>query len=430
MIGRRLLIALNGIEGSIMNVRKLSLGAFGLGKMVRQFESDAVLDVRVIAWNEQEGVLLSEIIRYIPEKFPNMEVPESLNTILQKVVEVKFKNIDTLKLMKLAAGNRESKLTVPSVFRDNFISELFEPYLIQEEEETSEDSPEISTHIPVERILPLKYHKQKLSIAIKDLRFIFGGVAFDFYFKPKGCMIEVKIYNDIIREEFDAVKNYFRKLLNTKHIQVFLEIEHKGDEILNIEALSPEISRICAEDIEQIKFEFVQEVRKTKFFGETDKSMFTPEEMYEYFDDFGRKSKGFFEDASQLFDHLLGIKNAKHYKHLGYLSSLHAHDVMKLRFVITPLSFIFLVKGKIRYHFIWETLDSEEATWIWHSGSTREELRRTLANIEDILNVVKVQGKIAYINSNEDMFRRIIHDYSDLIEGFVKWKYELDRILV
>ena len=90
---------------------------------------------------------------------------------------------------------------------------------------------------------------------------------------------------------------------------------------------------------------------------------------------------------------------------------------------------IFLIKGKKQHHFVWETLDTEEATWVWHSGTTREDLKRTLSKIEDILNVVKIQGKIAYINSNNDEFRRIIHDYSDITEGFVKWKYLLDSML-
>jgi len=52
-----------------------------------------------------------------------------------------------------------------------------------------------------------------------------------------------------------------------------------------------------------------------------------------------------------------------------------------------------------------------------------------LRKIEDILNVIKVQGKIAYLNANEDSFQRIRHDYSELIDGFIKWKGELENYL-
>jgi len=218
--------------------------------------------------------------------------------------------------------------------------------------------------------------------------------------------------------------------LKTKQIQVFLEIAYRGDEIETIEAQSPEISKIKREDIESVRFEFVNDIRKAKFFSDIDKNLFTPEEFCNSFDEMKKATSLFYNDPSALFSDLLGIKDAKHYKHLSYLSSLHAHDMMKLRFVLKPVSFIFLVKGNTRFHFVWETLDTEEATWVWHSGKSREELKRTLAKIEDVINVVKVQGKLAYINTSDDMFRRIIHDYSDIVEGFVKWKYELDSVLV
>jgi hypothetical protein len=58
-----------------------------------------------------------------------------------------------------------------------------------------------------------------------------------------------------------------------------------------------------------------------------------------------------------------------------------------------------------------------------------QELKNSLRKIEDIINVIKVQGKTAYINSNDDQFRRIYHDYSEIVDGFVKWKGELESVL-
>jgi hypothetical protein len=154
--------------------------------------------------------------------------------------------------------------------------------------------------------------------------------------------------------------------------------------------------------------------------------------MEEYFDALTGeqfKSNTFYSNEKDLLDDLLQITDTKHYKNLRYLSDIHAHHIMKLRFVIKPFSFIFLVPGDKKYHIVWETLDSEEATYVWHADKDLKVLKSTLQKIEDIINVIKVQGKIAYINTSEDPFRRVFHDYSDLKDGFVKWKAELESIL-
>ena len=53
-----------------------------------------------------------------------------------------------------------------------------------------------------------------------------------------------------------------------------------------------------------------------------------------------------------------------------------------------------------------------------------------IKKIEDIINSIKEDGKIAYIYSNEDDFRRIYHDYSKKADGFIKWKGELESYLL
>jgi len=108
------------------------------------------------------------------------------------------------------------------------------------------------------------------------------------------------------------------------------------------------------------------------------------------------------------------------------LSSRHAHTLLKLRFAHKPISFLFLIEGDRSYPLIWETLDTREATYIWHIDKSLEQLKISLRHIEDIINIIKVQGKTAYLNSADELFRRIYHDYSELVDGFVKWKGELE----
>lgn len=71
-------------------------------------------------------------------------------------------------------------------------------------------------------------------------------------------------------------------------------------------------------------------------------------------------------DEYALLDQLLKVESARHFLQLRHLASLHEASILKLRFVLHPFSFFFLVSGERQYHIIWETLDTEEATYIWH----------------------------------------------------------------
>ncbi len=103
---------------------------------------------------------------------------------------------------------------------------------------------------------------------------------------------------------------------------------------------------------------------------------------------------------------------------------------LKLRFVIKPFSFIFLSKGQTKFHIIWETLDTEEATYIWHTEKNIASLKLKLKQIDLILNTIKVQGKTVYLNERPGDFSTITHDYKSLSDGFIKWKADIDQRLV
>jgi hypothetical protein len=118
------------------------------------------------------------------------------------------------------------------------------------------------------------------------------------------------------------------------------------------------------------------------------------------------EGKKLFLSEAALFDDILNIKNSKHYLQLKYLSSKHEASVLKLRFVLQPFSFLFLLTGEKKYHIIWETLDSEEATYIWHANRTRESLRITLAEIEAILKYIKQNGRQAFLEKESNNFSK------------------------
>ena len=113
--------------------------------------------------------------------------------------------------------------------------------------------------------------------------------------------------------------------------------------------------------IDSVRFEFVKrEIFKGKGLAKDDQSIHTMEDLLSSCDE----GKKLFSSEAALFNDILNIKNSKHYLQLKHLSSKHETSVLKLRFVLQPFSFLFLLAGERKYHIIWETLDSEEATYI------------------------------------------------------------------
>lgn len=267
------------------------------------------------------------------------------------------------------------------------------------------------------------------SVPIKDVLFHDGFVSFVRKFNNITKPIEITIQNEDIRVEYDAIKNYFANILKVKKIQVFVEAEITVDSIKILKSKSPEIAKINTSLIENIKFEFVKATFKKILPKDTETNLFTMDEYFEHFTEEKKKETPFYTSDKELLEDLLKITNTKHYKHLRFLSSKHSHSIMKLRFVHKPLSFIFLIAGDRNFHIIWETLNTKEATYIWHIDKNIQLLKTTLQKISNVIGEIRVNGKNAYINNTDEPFRRIYHDYSEQVDGFQKWRNELDSFL-
>lgn len=390
--------------------KPLTLEQVGLPEIAKSFKAPAFWIFRVLNYKEDEQKLFCEVLSYQVGDTDFSVNQKTLADKLRAIETVTFRSIDTSGLLRtLASTTPISVLPVKE-------TPVFRQEIRQKDTQTAKREP-------IKRTIT-----ETFFIPLKNVQFKLGGVSFEKKFKDCNKTIELNISNYDIREEFDAVKNYFANVLNTRKIQVTAIIEITDNEVTSVIAKSPEIDKIDKQLIDNVKFEFVKATKK-KVTVEVDKSLFT---MEEYFDTFGEenfKSNAFYSDEKELFEDLLKITNTKHYKHLRFLSSKHSHQTMKLRFIHKPFSFIFLIAGDRNYHLIWETLDTEEATYVWHINNNLQALKTALRKIEDIINIIKVQGKTAYINSNDDSFRRIYHDYSELVDGFVKWKGELESIL-
>lgn len=268
--------------------------------------------------------------------------------------------------------------------------------------------------------------EQTFSVPIRNLHFHFGGVSCKKLVKELNKSVGITIINYDIREEFDAVKEYFSNVLGTASVQIRVRIEAKDGLPVKIEAHSPEIENINQNLIETVRFDYIKDAVKKKVKIETETNLLTMEEFIGALSDKKLNPSALYENEKELADDLLAITGTKHYQHLRYLSSKHAHHIMRLRFVLKPFSFLFLLEGAERYHLIWETLDTEEATYVWPVEKEVVKLKLALKKIEDIIQLVKVQGRTAYLSSSGETYRRVFHHYKDGVKGFVKWKGELE----
>jgi hypothetical protein len=388
----------------------LSFEHLDLPPIAKSFKSPACWTIKVLNYDDQQKKIFAEILSYEVGETRFSPAQLLLADKLKGIRQIKFRSIDTTGLLKTMAGTTAYK-KIPKP----------EAYVYRDEEM-------IPAALPVVREPVMETIKETFPVPVKDLRFKLGGVSFEKKIKGFHRPIEFTVVNYELREEFDAIKDYFENVLKTKKIRVTVSVETKDHELVNVLAKSPEIDRIDRQLIDTVKFEFVKTAKK-KIATDIDKSLFTMDEFFDSYGDERFRANVFYNDEKELFEDLLQITGTKHYRQLRLLSGLHCHGVMKLRFILKPFSFLFLVEGEKNYHLIWETLDTEEATYIWHIEKNLPVLKMTLQKIEDIIHVIKVQGKTAYLNTTGDPFRRIFHDYSNLVDGFLKWKGELESVL-
>jgi hypothetical protein len=410
MTGQEFKILFKQDKAYLTSDRPLTLSQAGLPEIAQTFKAKAFWTIRILNYREAEQKLFCEVLSYNVGESDFPPNQKALSDKLQNIRNITFRSIDTGGLLRTLSST--TALSVRPVIEA--------PVCRQEHRQ--------------ERLIPIGLDSVKRTVTetffvpLKNVRFKLGGVSFDKKLKDYNKTFEFTIDNYDIREEFDAVKNYFANVLNTKKIQVTAIIELTNNEVTSKSAKSPEIDKINQQLIDNVKFEFVKATKK-KVTVEIDKNLFTMEEYFETFGEENFKSNTFYNDEKELFEDLLKITSTKHYKHLRFLSSKHRHQIMKLRFIHKPFSFIFLIEGDRNYHLIWETLDTEEATYLWHIDKNLQALKNSLRKIEAIINVIKVQGKTSYISATEDQFRRIYHDYSEVVDGFVKWKGELESVL-
>lgn len=142
-----------------------------------------------------------------------------------------------------------------------------------------------------------------------------------------------------------------------------------------------------------------------------------------------QNNQSVYNSEEDLLNDILKNNSVKHFKQIKFLATNHKNSLMKLRFVLSPFSFVFLLSGIDNYHLILETLDTEEATYIWHFERNIRTLAQNIKTVDKDLNMIRNNGRKCFLENKPKNFSRIVHDYSDERKGFVLWKSALEERL-
>lgn len=403
MKGLDLIIKFDGKFAYLTDIKVLPLHQLGLPNIVKRrgFKTNTIWELKILKYIPSDKRIFVRITSYL-SKNTLFSINQSSNQDLQKIEKISFEDINTGMLIpalkpKVSTPtlNAQPPVTEVQTLEENILSEK---HFIEE-----------SFHIP-----------------FKQMQFKDGHVLFEKqipgYWKP----IQFKIGNEHILEAFDAIKDYFAKVYKTKKVRVKAVVEIFKGEATVIEVHSKEIQRIDGFLIEQVRAAIIRSFVKKK--NKDDQHFYTSDEFFSNFSGGKIQTDTFYDSEMAFLEELMKIQNAKHYHNLSYLAEKHAHTIMKLRFVFNPMSFIFLIEGKDLYHIIWETLKTEEATYIWQVEKDIGKLKAKAREVNEIINSVKTHGKLAYIRSEENNSIRVFHDYSDNVAGFKKWKQAMEAL--
>ena len=196
-----------------------------------------------------------------------------------------------------------------------------------------------------------------IKVPIDQLDFRYGTIEFIHKSSklPKNLVFEIE--NDYIRPDFEVLKPYFAKVLGSKTVEVTVSVEFENGILVAQLATSKDLEKINQEILESVRFRFVEK----SFFGKKpkieDKSDISQNE---------NEIQKFYPSEHELLEDILSKKDVKHSRQLRYLADNHDRSMLKLRFVLHPFSFVFLLSGNNQIHVVLETLDTEVDSYIFN----------------------------------------------------------------
>lgn len=407
--------------------------------------ADIFWKVELLDYSPDTKCLKIKVVDYSANDITNYDGHESI----KEVKQISFERLDWPKLKPLLSSYKKSKMldilqnpdadifnregatekTLPNFAVAGSPNQSFEERLYSVGDTTT-------SYFQSEQNHTVTTHKVEFTVYFSDAHFMLGYVTFNKFVKEVGYKVDFKVLNDNILAEFENIKSWFSKRLQTKKFKVNATITSKEGKVIDTTASSPEIELINAELIDSIKYQRTLRLTKPPKISNIDKSIFTAEEIFVEMSTIDIEGNVFKQNEQDILNLLFNHRKPRNRKHLEYLSGNKQAENIKLRFTLHPnFGFLFFIAGEKNNHFVWELLNSH-ATYIWSIDKSEKEIEIQYKKIEAIINTIRDSGreqyKRAYRQQNHDtdlVFCVVEHDdiTSNFVDGFVKWKYQLNE---
>jgi hypothetical protein len=384
-----------------LDIKQLGLPNTAIKK---QFTKSSLL-VEIKRYVPHEKEIRVEVISHYEKKMPFTRFQISLGSDIDCIEKIVLLKLSTPALLAMLKRGTTPIYNEP----------ITKPIPIEGNPIRSDKIP----FIPIKKTI-----KDSFFIPISKLQFENGYISFEKKIKGLKEKVNFKILNKTIRKEFNPIKKYFSKVLQKKKVEVFVMLEVVGRKATKIKINSSDLDMINEEVIDKVQLNVLNDFTNLEL-SNSDKTSFTFNDIIKNLPK-DIQIDSFINEDKELIDKLLKIASTKHFNQLSFLASKHAHTLMKLRFVFKPFAFLFLIEGKNNYHIVWETFNTEEATYIWHTDKQIKKLKDLFETVNRDILFIKKHGKKTFLGSQNEI-SRIIHSY--LGEGHKKWKKELLEII-
>ncbi len=264
-----------------------------------------------------------------------------------------------------------------------------------------------------------KRFTKHLALPIKEVNIEEGKATFNYYSPETRSSMEFEVIHPFLTRSLDSIKNYFPNALSITKFQFEISYSILEGKLLEQTALSTDILKINDTIFEIVQSRIINDYfinSEDEIFSITEKAANLPE---------GIKYKGL-DAESKVLDYLIDPTKTKHHYHLRYLSDKHLYRFSNLILTGKPLSFVFVLNNGKSCFLIWETYQTEEATYVWRIESEVEDKIRI--EVEAILEKIKwlrKHNKEEFLKNKPDNFKRIQHNYNLPAKGFSEWKDQL-----
>ncbi len=267
------------------------------------------------------------------------------------------------------------------------------------------------------------------SLPLLELTFANGGVKGSVELPGLTDAVDFSISNDHIVAEFDAIKPFFVRALKRKTIEISASLMFTNDEPRLQDARSSQIDRINDDMLEVFRARGVRQLLSPERMATVDKSLFTPDDIFESLDDNELGKATLPQDGFDLLNEILRHKTVRNARQLEFLAGRLHQAAHKLRFVLSPkFGFVFVAEGREGRHFILELLDSH-ATYVWSLPLEWRTLDEQFRAVEKEIAAIASIGRGQYRRTLhfEHEFWFVIHESADstLVDGFPRWKNRL-----